>query len=74
MTNLFLNDNRYIAMDDRPQINSVLGQSNKSRIFASIKPIFFQHFEQAVDGCCMRIDLEFGLQLGKNREKMGKDQ
>jgi len=74
MTNLFLNDSRYIAMDDRPQINSGLGQSNKARVFASVKPVFFQHFEQAVDDCCMRIDLEFGLQLGKDREKMSKDQ
>ncbi len=74
MTNLFLNDSRTIAMDDRPQINSGLGQSNKSRIFANVKPVFFQHFEQAVDDCCMRLDFEFGLQLGKNREKMSKEQ
>ncbi|HEY8097700.1 MAG TPA: DUF1631 family protein, partial [Methylobacter sp.] len=55
-------------------MNSNLGQSNKSRIFANVKPVFFEHFEQAVDNCCMRLDLEFGLQLGKNREKMSKEQ
>ncbi|MDO9168435.1 MAG: hypothetical protein Q7U18_04970 [Methylobacter sp.] len=42
-------------------------------ILSKIKLIFFQHFEQAVDDCCMRIDVEFGLQLGKNREKMNKE-
>lgn len=61
-------------MDDRSHMNSNLGQSNKARIFANVKPVFFQHFEQAVEDCCMRLDFEFGLQLGKNREKMSKEQ
>lgn len=74
MTNLFLNDSRTIAMNDRSHINSNLGQSNKARIFANAKPVFFEHFEQVVDDCCMRLDFEFGLQLGKNREKMSKEQ
>jgi len=74
MSNLYLNDSRYIAMDNEQHINSGLGKSNKARVFANIKPVFFRHFEQAVDDCCIRIDLEFGLQLGKNREKISKDQ
>ncbi|MDO9047979.1 MAG: DUF1631 family protein [Methylobacter sp.] len=74
MTNLFLNDGRYFAMDNRQQINSGLNKVNRTEILGKIKPIFFQYFEQAVDDCCMRIDLEFGLQLGKNREKTSKDQ
>ncbi len=61
-------------MDNEQQLNSGLGKSNKPRVFANVKQVFFQHFEQAVDDCCMRIDLEFGLQLGKNREKISKDQ
>ena len=61
-------------MDNEQHINSGLGKSNKARVFANIKPVFFRHFEQAVDDCCIRIDLEFGLQLGKNREKISKDQ
>ncbi len=61
-------------MNNEQQINPSLGQSNKARMFANIKPVFLQHFEQAVDDCCARIDIEFGLQLGKNREKINKDQ
>lgn len=74
MTNLFLNDNRYIAMDNRQQTNSGLGKSNKAEALSKIKATFFQHFEQAVDDCCRHIDLEFGLQLGKSRERTNKDQ
>lgn len=61
-------------MDNRQQINSDSNKVSGAEILGKIKPIFFQHFEQAVDACCMRIDLEFGLQLGKNREKLTKDQ
>ena len=61
-------------MDNESQINSTLASSNNPRIFANVNPVFFQHFEQTVDDFCMRIDIEFGLQLGKNREKMGKNQ
>ena len=58
-------------MDDRPQINSDLVNVNKSELLGKIKSVFFQYFEPAVDDCCMRIDLEFGLQLvKKNNEKI----
>ncbi|MGZ4968808.1 MAG: DUF1631 family protein [Methylobacter sp.] len=65
MTNLFPNDGSYIAMEHRQQMNSSLNR---------IKAVFFQHFEQSVDDCCMRIDVEFGLQLNKNRERTNKEQ
>jgi hypothetical protein len=74
MTNLFLNNNRYFATDNQQHINSGLGKVNNTEILRKVKPIFFQHLEQLLDDCCMRIDIEFGLQLGKGREKMGKDQ
>ncbi len=74
MTNLFSNDNRYIAMDNRQHINSDLSKSNKAEALSKIKAVFFQYFEQSVDDCCMHIDLEFGLQLSKSREKTSKDQ
>lgn len=74
MTNLSLNESRTFAMDNRHQIHSGLVKANKAAILGKIKSVFVQHFEQAVDDCCMRIDLEFGMQLGKNREKMSKDQ
>jgi hypothetical protein len=62
-------------MDDRPQINSGLVNVNKTEIFGKMKSVFFQYFEPAVDDCCMRIDLEFGLQLvKKNNEKITKQQ
>jgi rhodanese-related sulfurtransferase len=41
---------------------------------SALKSVFFQHFEQSVDDCCRQIEIEFGFQLGKNREKMSKDQ
>ncbi len=74
MTNLFLNNSRYIAMDHRQQINPALTKANKTENLSKIKPVFFQYFEPLVDNCCRRIDVEFGLQLGKNREKLSKDQ
>ncbi|MGZ8137537.1 MAG: DUF1631 family protein, partial [Methylococcaceae bacterium] len=74
MSNLFLNGSRTIAMGNRTQIKSGLSQVNKTEILGKVKLIFFQHFEQSVDDCCMRIDLEFGLHLGKNREKISKYQ
>ncbi|MDP1667241.1 MAG: DUF1631 family protein [Methylobacter sp.] len=74
MTNLSLNNSTYIAMDNRQQINSGINKVNRTEILGKIKPIFFQYFEQAVDDCCMHIDLEFGLQLSRNREKISKEQ
>ncbi len=74
MTNLSLNDSRHIVMNKRQPINSGMSQANKAERLSKIKPVFFQYFEQTVDDCCMRIDLEFGLQFGKNREKISKDQ
>lgn len=74
MTNFFFNDSRTIAMDNRQQINSGLSKTNRADILGKVKPVFFQHFEPLVDDCCMRVDIEFGLQLGKNREKITKDQ
>lgn len=40
----------------------------------TFKSLFLQNFEHLVDGCCMQIDFEFGMQLGRKREAMGKDQ
>jgi len=74
MTNLSFNNSRYTATGNRQQISSGLDKVDKIEILSKIRPIFFQHFEQAVDDCCMRIDLEFGLQLGKHRERLSKEQ
>lgn len=74
MTNLSLIDGRTIAMGNRQQLNSGLDKVKDTTILSKIKLIFFQHFEQAVDDCCLCIDVEFGLQLGKNREKTNKEQ
>lgn len=72
MTNLSLNDN-YI--NNPRHIHSGLGTvNNKVEILNKIKPAFFQYFEQAVDDLCRRLDVEFGLQLNKNREKVSKEQ
>jgi len=61
-------------MGNRQQLNSGLDKVKKTTILSKVTLIFFQYFEHAVDDCCMRIDVEFGLQLGKNREKMNKEQ
>jgi rhodanese-related sulfurtransferase len=37
------------------------------------KSIFFQQLEQLIDNFSSRIDHEFGVQLGKNREKIPKE-
>ena len=74
MTHLSFNDSRYIAMNNGQQISSGLDKVNGIEILGKIRPVFFLLFDQVVDDCCMRIDLEFGLQLGKIREKLSKDQ
>ncbi|MGR8940424.1 MAG: DUF1631 family protein [Gammaproteobacteria bacterium] len=38
-----------------------------------LKSIFFSYFEQMIDAGCMRIDIELGLHLGKERDKSGKE-
>ncbi|MDD5410258.1 MAG: DUF1631 family protein [Methylobacter sp.] len=57
-------------MDIQQQINV---NPNTAEALVSVKAVFYQYFEEYVDHCCMRIDLEFGLQLGKNREKIDKE-
>ncbi len=74
MTSLFLNEDGNSAMDNRQQLNSGLSKANKTDILGKIKLVFFQHFEQVVDDCCSRIDLEVGVHLGKNRGKISKEQ
>lgn len=61
-------------MDDRQQINSGSKPANMADISGKIKTDFFEYFEPVVDDCCMRIDFELGVQLGKNREKFSKEQ
>lgn len=61
-------------MDDRQQINSGSKPANMADISREIKAVFFEYFEPVLDDCCMRIDLELGVQLGKNREKFSKEQ
>ncbi|MCX7100623.1 MAG: DUF1631 family protein [Methylobacter sp.] len=74
MTNYLINKNENIAMDNKQQINSALTKAKRTEILEKIKSVFFQHFEQVVEDCCMRIDLDFGSQLGRNRGKMSKEQ
>jgi hypothetical protein len=54
-----------------PQLSST--DPKKQDLLAPFKSVFFQYFEQLVDSCCLRLDLEFGLQLGKNRDKTGME-
>ncbi len=73
MTNLFLNNYKTIAMDDPQPLTSEIDNAHHARLLSKMKAAFLQHFEPAVSDCCMRIDIEFGLQLGRDRERMSKD-
>lgn len=61
-------------MENRRSLNTVLSDTSKAEILARSRSTFFQHFEPLVEDCCMRMDFEFGVQLGKNREKFTNDQ
>ncbi|MGZ5043906.1 MAG: DUF1631 family protein [Methylobacter sp.] len=61
-------------MNNRQQTNLGSDESNRAELLDKLKAVFFQHFKQSVDDCCRQIDLEFGLQLGKKREKITKEQ
>ena len=58
-----------MAMNIRQQIGMGSSASNNVEVLARFKSAFYHYFEQLVDDCCMRIDLEFGLQSNKDREK-----
>lgn len=56
-------------MNIRQYIDISKSTSNNAEILAELKPAFYHYYEQLVDDCCMRIDLEFGLQSSKVREE-----
>ncbi|MDD5114346.1 MAG: DUF1631 family protein [Methylobacter sp.] len=53
-------------MDIQPKINSLQ--------IGKIKTIFLQYFATYLDDCMTRLDFEFGLQLGKERDRLSKEQ
>jgi hypothetical protein len=61
-------------MNISTKISKVDNSHRHAEILAQIQADFVQYFEQLVDDCCMRIDLEFGLHLAKDREKNDKEQ
>lgn len=61
-------------MNNQPHKNNGADNRKLTDILTGLQPAFVHYFEQLVDGCCMRIDLEFGLQLARDREKAGKEQ
>jgi len=61
-------------MNIQPQINKVGSSYKHAETLAKVQSGFVHYFEQLVDDCCMRLDLEFGLQLAKGPEKTWKEQ
>jgi len=61
-------------MNSQPQTNRGSSSRKHDEILTKLQSAFVHYFEQLVDDCCMRVDLEFGLQLAKDREKNGKEQ
>lgn len=59
----------YMVMNIWQYIGISKSTSNNAEILAELKPVFYHYYEQLVNDCCMRIDLEFGLQSSKVREK-----
>jgi len=53
-------------MDIQPKINSLQ--------IGKIKTIFLQYFATYLDDCMARLEFEFGLQLGKERDRLSKEQ
>lgn len=56
------------------QENSQPEPGQLSKDDKSVQSIFFQYFEPLLDDCCLRLDLEFGVQLSRKREAIGSDQ
>jgi rhodanese-related sulfurtransferase len=66
-----------LASENSDRESQIIGQSadrSGNDYMRAFKPVFFRYFENLVNDCCTRIDFEFGLQLGKDREKMSKEQ
>jgi len=61
-------------MKNQPQTHRDGNSRKHADILTKLRSAFVHYFEQLVDDCCMRIDLEFGLQLARDREKAGKEQ
>jgi len=53
-------------MDIQPKINSLQ--------IGKIKTLFLQYFATYLDDCMARLEFEFGLQLGKERDRLSKEQ
>jgi len=53
-------------MDIQPKINSLQ--------IGKIKTLFLQYFSTYLDDCMARLEFEFGLQLGKERDRLSKEQ
>lgn len=74
MINVSISDYGHNAMNDRLQMGSGPDKSSKLEILDKIGPVFLPLFEHIVDDFCLRLDVEFGLQLGRGREQLAKDQ
>ncbi|MGZ5049465.1 MAG: DUF1631 family protein [Methylobacter sp.] len=74
MINVSISDYGHNAMNDRRQIGSGPEESTKFGILDKIRPVFLPLFEHIVDDFCLRLDVEFGLQLGRMGDKLAKDQ
>lgn len=53
-------------MDIQPKINSLQ--------IGKIKTLFLQYFATYLDDCMARLEFEFGLQLGRERDRLSKEQ
>jgi hypothetical protein len=53
-------------MDIQPKINATQ--------IGKIKTLFLQYFATYLDDCMARLEFEFGLQLGKERDRLSKEQ
>lgn len=74
MINVSISDYGHNAMNDRLQMGSGPDKPSKLEILDKIGPVFLPLFEHIVDDFCLRLDVEFGLQLGRGREQLAKDQ
>ncbi|MGZ8188060.1 MAG: DUF1631 family protein [Methylosarcina sp.] len=48
-------------------------KTNTPGFIEPFKSVFFHYFEQLVDNCCMRIEPEFSINLGRDRETTSKE-
>ena len=71
MVTIKLDDGSALGKDNLE--NPVINMDGNRITLAKVEEVFINYFEQLVEDCCNRIDVDFDYQFGKNRDLIDKN-